>query len=323
MILYYDCFAGISGDMNLAAMIDLGVKPDFLRSELSKLGLDDAFELKVHRSSRGGICGTRVDVVLHEAHEHEHESTADSDHVHAHKHAHEHSHHAHSHHAHSHQGNGKNTHTHEHGHAHHRNLQDIQAIISDSTLPEKVKATSLNIFQKVAAAEARVHGKPLNEIHFHEVGAVDSIVDIVGAAICYHQLNVESIWASPVELGGGFVHCAHGLIPVPAPATVEILHGIPTTRGRTQYETTTPTGAAILASLVDVFTDTPSMTTWQTGYGIGHRAMNIPNMLRAHLITTEKTRPSGKKADHRSLPCLGTVVEAPETTMATANRTEL
>ena len=139
----------------------------------------------------------------------------------------------------------------------------------------------------MAQAEAKVHGKPVDEVHFHEVGAVDSIVDIVGAAICFHALGVDAVWASPVELGGGFVRCAHGLMPVPAPATTEILAGVPTTRGGTPHEATTPTGAAILATLATRFTATPALTLKKTAYGIGHRQTERPNVLRVHLATAE------------------------------------
>jgi len=322
-ILYYDCFAGISGDMNLAAMIDLGVEPEYLRAELGRLGLDHEFELRVSPGSRSGIHGTQVDVVLKngEAHQHAH-ALADpleghthghhhghagdregSSHGHGHDHGelhHGHHHHAHagpqaahgSHHGHDHEDTPHGQH-HEHahdaaphahhGHAAHRNLADIEAIIMGSTLPDAVKQTSLAIFLKVAQAEAKVHGKALHEVHFHEVGATDSIVDIVGAAICYHRLGVDAVWASPVELGAGFVRCAHGLIPVPAPATVEILQGIPTTRGAVNHEATTPTGAAILAALADQFTATPALISEKTAYGVGHREVAISNVLRVQL----------------------------------------
>ncbi|UJX39479.1 nickel pincer cofactor biosynthesis protein LarC [Desulfovibrio sp. JY] len=267
-ILYYDCQAGISGDMNLAAMIDLGVDPDFLRAELSKLGLDTEFSLRVTRDARNGITGTRVDVVLAG------QQPADHDHPHGH-HAHDHDHeHGHHHHDHGHE------HHHDHGQ---RNLAAIEAIIEASGLDEDVRRTSLAIFGRIAAAEAKVHGKPVEEVHFHEIGAVDSIVDIVGAAICFHALGVDAVWASPVELGGGFVRCAHGLIPVPAPATVEITAGIPTTRGAVREETATPTGAAIVATLADRFTPSPQMTVAKTGYGVGHRVTELPNLLRVHL----------------------------------------
>ena len=341
-ILFYDCFAGVSGDMNLAAMLGLGVSPDFLRAELSKLGLDDEFRLDVSKDARNGIHGLRVDVRLaaddaagghHEhgdthghdhsgPHGHEHGHGHGGQHEHGQEHDHGHVHGGHHHHeaqekrpahehgrdhaqaaahdhrrCHSHDGHhhepgqkhvhGSRSHGDAHGHAPHRNLAAIEAIIRGSSLSEPVKDTSLAIFRKVAQAEAKVHGKTVDEVHFHEVGAVDSLVDIVGAAICYHALGVDVVWASPVELGGGFVRCAHGLMPVPAPATTEILAGVPTTRGGTPHEATTPTGAAILATLATRFTATPALTLDNTAYGIGHRQTERPNILRVHLATAE------------------------------------
>ncbi|QGY42028.1 nickel pincer cofactor biosynthesis protein LarC [Pseudodesulfovibrio cashew] len=304
-ILYYDCFSGISGDMNLAAMIDLGVEPDHLRAELDKLGLGDEFELVVTRDARNGIHGTRVDVRLagepHEhGHAHGHGDGAANDHDHEQHHAHGHTHgdqaheHTHGEHVHGHH-HAHDAHGHAHGeggdahkaHAPHRDFAAIRTIIAASTLDHAVKETSLRIFRRVAEAEAKVHGKSVDEVHFHEVGATDSIVDIVGAAICYHSLGVDAVLASPVELGSGFVRCAHGVIPVPAPATAEILQGIPTTRGGTDIEATTPTGAAILAALVDEFTVAPAMTATATGYGIGHKETARPNLLRVHLADAE------------------------------------
>jgi len=277
-ILYYECFSGISGDMNLAAMIDLGVPPGHLRAELGKLGLDHEFELRTTEDSRHGICGTRVDVILKnqpEAHGHRKDNPGDA-------HGHHHEDHGGAH-GHTHASGHSHGHGDTRGHAPHRNLADIKALIRESNLSPAVQKTSLQIFRKVAEAEARVHGKPVDEVHFHEVGATDSIVDIVGAAICFHYLDIDEVWASSVELGGGFIQCAHGCIPVPAPATVEILHGVPTTRGATKHETTTPTGAAILAALVDTFIDAPAMQTEKTAYGIGHRDVEIPNVLRVQL----------------------------------------
>lgn len=156
-----------------------------------------------------------------------------------------------------------------------------------SGLKPEVKQTSLRIFGLIAKAEAKVHGKPVSEVHFHEVGATDSIVDIVGAAICFHALRVDAVWASAIELGSGFAHCAHGVMPVPAPATAEIVHGLPTTRGGTDHEATTPTGAAIIAALTSRFTSTPAMSTSKTGYGIGHRQSSRPNMLRVYLASDD------------------------------------
>ncbi|MGE4422640.1 MAG: nickel pincer cofactor biosynthesis protein LarC [Pseudodesulfovibrio sp.] len=290
-ILYYDCFAGISGDMNLAAMIDLGVEPEYLRAELDKLGLNDEFRLDVTKDARSGIHGTRVDIRLAaEVHEQDHGHAHDHAHDHTHGHAHDHDHTpphgAHEGHAHAHEHEDGTRHV----HGPHRNFADIRGIIMGSTLADEVKETSLGMFRRVAEAEARVHGKPVDEVHFHEVGATDSIVDIVGAAICYHRLGVDAVWVSPVELGSGFVRCVHGVIPVPAPATVEILHGIPTVGGGTDMESTTPTGAAIVAELADEFTSAPSMTVTRTGYGMGHRESPVrPNLLRVHLAEVARS----------------------------------
>ena len=248
----------------MAAMIELGVAPDLLKSELGKLNLDHEFELKISQDSRKGIHGTKVDVVT--AHDH-----------------------------HDHDG---------HHHAHqHRNLADIESIIQESGLSRAVKDTSLAIFMNLAKAEAKVHGKDIHEIHFHEVGATDAIVDIVGAAICHHTLDIDQVWSSPVELGGGFVNCAHGKIPVPAPATVEILTGCPSTRGAVQKETTTPTGAAILKTLVNQFTATPAMSVTKTAYGIGHRDNEIPNVLRVNLARTQADERIFPKAPGVLLEC--------------------
>ncbi len=278
-ILYYDCFAGISGDMNLAALIDLGVSPDYLKAELVKLSIDDEFALQCQPEKCNGIQGMQVHVRLNgqqHGHSHGHE------HPHGHEHAHV----------------GAPAHVHDHNlaqgsHLPHRNLADITAIIAQSTLADPVKQTSLSIFRRIAEAEAKVHGKALEDVHFHEVGATDSIVDIVGAAICFHALDVDAVWSSPLELGGGFVRCAHGIMPVPAPATVEILHGIPTTRGGVEHEATTPTGAAIIAALAHAFKAAPAMTTLSTGYGIGHRRTVRPNMLRVHLAEVDEVAVAG------------------------------
>ncbi|MBW9171771.1 nickel pincer cofactor biosynthesis protein LarC [Clostridium estertheticum] len=283
-ILYYDCFSGISGDMNLGALLDLGIDEKYLIDELSKLNLN-GYEIKVSRDIRKGIEGTKVDVLLQEhSHGHSHEEVSE---LHLHGHHHDDAHGEHNH-EHIHNDNeGDHMHVHagiEHIHKDQRNLNDIEKIINLSELSSKVKELSMEIFMKVALAEAKVHGKPLYEIHFHEVGAVDSIVDIVGAAICLSYLNVDKIMCSSVELGGGFVKCAHGLIPVPAPATVEILKGIPVKLGAVPFETTTPTGAAILAANVCEFKDDNNFIINKIGYGIGNRDTEIPNVLRVMLV---------------------------------------
>jgi uncharacterized protein (TIGR00299 family) protein len=234
-ILFYDCFAGISGDMNLGALVDLGVDAGHLERELEKLNIE-GFRLEVKPDMRKGISGTKVTVVVEN------------------------------------QENEK-----------HRHLSHIEALINNSTLPDRVKEKSLAIFMRVAEAEAKVHNISKEQVHFHEVGALDSIADIVGAAICQEYLEVDEIHASPVQLGGGMVKCAHGLMPVPAPATAEIVAAIPVKSGLVEYEATTPTGAAILAATVDRFCERMELTITKTGYGIGQRDGEIPNVLRVYL----------------------------------------
>ena len=322
-ILYYDCFSGISGDMNLGALLDLGIDEKYLIQELNKLNLK-GYEIKVSRGIRKGIEGTKVDVILQEhkhesphvyaegAHNHEsphvyaegvhnHESPHndakgvhnheqpydDAEGTHNHKHVHGCSQEEHSH---AHMSN-------KHSHDQQRNLKDIQEIIDNSKLSSKVKELSNNMFMKVAVAEAKVHGKSLYDVHFHEVGAVDSIVDIIGAAILITYLNVDKIMSSSIELGGGFVKCAHGIIPVPAPATVEILQGIPVKLGAVPFETTTPTGAAILAANVDEFKDDNNFIINKIGYGIGNRDTEIPNVLRVMLVEEKKLSNDSKASD--------------------------
>jgi len=182
------------------------------------------------------------------------------------------------------QGTRVNVHLLDSSHHHaHRNLKMINQIIDNSHLNKKTKEKAKNIFLKIGLAEAKIHGKSIDDIHFHEVGAIDSIVDIVGASICLDYLNVDSIKSSPVELGKGMITCAHGTFPVPAPATAEILSGIPVKTGSVPFEATTPTGAAILATLVDEFTETIHFNISKTGYGIGYKESEIPNVLRIFL----------------------------------------
>jgi uncharacterized protein (TIGR00299 family) protein len=256
-ILYYDCFAGISGDMNLGAMIDLGVDPIHLKKQLGKLPVH-GYELMITKDVRKGISGTKVDVMIDEEHQH-----LKKDH-------------------HHHQNP---VHDHKHGeHAHqHNSYREIRDLINRSELHDKEKEISLAIFSKIAEAEAKIHNKSVDDVHFHEVGAIDSIVDIVGAAICLHYLEPDRILCSTVELGGGTVKCAHGTYPVPAPATAEIIKNIPVRKGTVDYEATTPTGAAILAACVDQFTDKSDFAIMQTGYGIGSKDASIPNVLRIFL----------------------------------------
>lgn len=247
-ILYYDCFSGISGDMNLGAMIDLGVDESFLRKELKKINID-GWELEVSKDQRHGINGTKVRV--------------------------------------------KQT-RHEHAHRH---LSHIVKIIDDSALDSVTKELSKNIFMKIAVAEAKVHDIPVEKVHFHEVGAIDSIIDIIGAAICFNALKVDKVYSSALELGGGMVKCAHGILPVPAPATAEIVRDIPVRVGGTDFEATTPTGAAIVTTLASSFGDSLPMKIEKCGYGVGHKDHpDIPNLLRVVLGSTDEISSSGHEA---------------------------
>ena len=249
-ILYYDCFSGICGDMNLGAMIDLGISAEYLKGELSKLNLK-GWELVIEKDQRHGIFGTKVTVEVSSRTSLKHGIFGFSG---------KHKHHA------------------------HRNLNDIIKIIGDSGLSAKDKILSIEIFKKVAKAEAKVHNTTIEEIHFHEVGAIDSIIDIVGAAICFNALDIDAVHVSPVELGGGAVKCAHGTLPVPAPATAEILTGIPVKYNGVGFETTTPTGAAIIATIGKEFGISPMLKTDKIGYGIGHKKNpDLPNILRIYI----------------------------------------
>ncbi|GMO39777.1 MAG: hypothetical protein Pg6C_00430 [Treponemataceae bacterium] len=297
--LHFDCFAGISGDMTLGAFIDLGVDPDYVRGELGKLRLD-GWELEFTRDERCGITGTRARVHIegchhhehhdeHEHHhdtEHSHEHHHDTEHEHPHTHHHEHSHHNEHGHEHHHGHEHRDGHHHEHSH---NTWKEIRHVIEDSAITGGAKRKALDIFARIAAAESRVHGVALDDIAFHEVGALDSIIDIVGAAVCLDKLAPDRITAGVVELGGGTVHCAHGELPVPAPATLILCEGMPVHAGGFDKEMTTPTGAAILASQVNQFVTEESFTEIKTGYGIGGRKLNKPNVLRVSWRETSGT----------------------------------
>ena len=247
-ILSYDCFSGISGDMNLGAMIDLGVDKEYLLNELKKLEIS-GWELISEKDQRHGITGTKVTVRLTQ---------------------------------------------HQHTHRH---FSDIERIITDSGLNVNVKNLSIKIFRKLAEAEAKVHGVPVDHVHFHEVGAIDSIVDITGAAICFDVLKPGIIHFTNIELGGGFADCDHGRLPVPAPATAEILREIPVRTGGVNFEATTPTGAAIISSMGNNFSASLDMKITKTGYGIGQKDNKaMPNLLRVFLAEGEESSARGYDA---------------------------
>jgi uncharacterized protein (TIGR00299 family) protein len=233
--LVYDCFSGISGDMHIGAMLDLGVPEQHLQGALARLGMSDEFELNVCRDDKMGITGTRATVKLKSAP------------------------------------------------GHHRHLSDIRQIIEAANYPPAIETLALDIFLEIAIAEAKIHGTSIEEVHFHEVGATDSIVDIVAAAVCLDYLGVDHIYCKTLELGGGMVRCAHGLMPVPAPATAEILNGVPCRYDGVDQEATTPTGAAILKRVAQGFSTPASFRSERVGYGVGQKDFEIPNVLRVML----------------------------------------
>ena len=248
-ILYFDCFSGISGDMTVGALRDLGVEEDVFFKAIAALGLGDEIHAHFHRAARQNISGVKFDV-----HAHGHDS-----------------HHSHEHH-------------HGHGHAHGRNYRDIRLLLEKSALDPEVKSRALSVFHRIAVAEGKIHGVPAAEVEFHEVGAADSIADIVAACAGLHGLGPLRVEASvPVE-GSGWLQCAHGRFPLPAPATLEILAGVPLRQVAEESEFITPTGAALLAEFCERFGPMSEMRIERTGYGLGTRETPPrPNVLRAVL----------------------------------------
>ena len=229
-VAYFDCFSGISGDMVLGALVDLGLDPDELTRALESLDLEE-FRLDVREVYSYGLRGVKVDVVVPES-------------------------------------------------VLVRTFNSIRDLIENSPLPGQVKANSLEIFMRIARAEAVIHGKPVDQVHFHEVGAVDSIVDIVGAAYGIYALGITEVYSSPLPMGHGMVKTQHGSLPVPAPAVLEILEDAPTYGRGIPTEIVTPTGAAVIKTLAVAFGNAPLMRIKKTGYGAGTRDLGVPNLLR-------------------------------------------
>ena len=252
--LYLDCFAGIAGDMFIGALLNF-VPKEILIDSIKKIhGLNpEEYELIIENKIKNSISGINFDVKLHNHDNHEHE------------------------------------HEHEHEHHHeHRHLSDIEHMISESDLPLRVKRESIRAFSILAEAEAHVHGTTPDKIHFHEVGAVDSIIDIVGSFVLIDALNYPRILCSPVNVGSGTVKCAHGILPVPAPATEFLLRNIPIFSNGEPMERTTPTGALLVKILADGFSGVPAGKILASGFGLGNRdSQDIPNVLRALMIDSE------------------------------------
>ena len=264
-VLYFDCSSGISGNMTLGALSELIDDPHYLVNELKKLNVD-GYHIHISKEKKNGITGTYVDVHLEHEHHHEHE----------HEHEHEHLHHEHAHH-----------HHHEH-----RNLFDVNKIIDESEIDEKAKDLAKRIFLRVAKAESKVHNETLENVHFHEVGAIDSIVDIIGTAILLCKINPDVIYSSVVNDGYGFIECAHGMISVPVPATSEIFAASNAITRQIDVDTelVTPTGAAIIAEIASEFTTMPAMNVQKVGWGTGTKDLVIPNVLKVSLGEIKKKK---------------------------------
>ena len=285
-ILYLECATGISGDMTVAALLDLGASKIKLLAALDSLNVE-GYSVTVRRANSHGVDACSFDVELEHEHEHGHEHG----HHHVHDHEaleHEHAHEAHEHHHdHGHEHHHEHDHGHEHHHPHvHRNLADVTAILNSGDLTPHARELALKIFGIVAKAESKAHGKPIDEVHFHEVGAIDSIVDIAAAAVCLDDLGIDDVVVTGLSEGTGFVECQHGLLPIPVPAVANIASasGLPLRILPVEGEMVTPTGAAIAAAVRTRSALPESFTIRKIGLGAGKREFGMPNVLRAMLI---------------------------------------
>ena len=266
-VLYFDCFSGISGDMALGAMLDAGLPFEDLKRALGSLALGDA-HVHADRVLRAGVSAIKFRV-----HEHQHDRL------------HEHAHGVAPQHAHAHDSSARHSHDPESAaHQPHRSLPDIYGLIDRSALSEAGRERAKALFQRLAEAEAAIHQMPVDQVHLHEVGALDSIIDIVGIVYAMEWAGADRIVCSPLNVGGGMVHSAHGLFPVPAPATVKLLGDAPVYSGAVQKELVTPTGALIATGYAGSFGPMPAMSVERVGYGAGDRDdPTTPNVLRVFI----------------------------------------
>lgn len=264
-VLYIDCQYGIAGDMMLASLIDLGADMDYISEQLRMLPID-SFELEVKTVIKNAIQSKKLELSFHTPQKNFLEKYHDSLVQHGGEEQHEH------------------THNHPHHEHHHHSAQAILDMIMESNLPSRVKERSHGIFTVIAEAESKIHGMPVAEVHFHEVGAMDSIIDIIGVSLALESLKIDTIYATRVPVGHGLMHMAHGLFPIPAPATLELLKDIPLSDFSIESELTTPTGAGILKALVTDYTDIPNGKVKKIGYGAGEKQFEHPNVLRTMLL---------------------------------------
>lgn len=278
--LYIECNMGAAGDMLLASLAELTGDVKACEDELNSLGIPDV-TYKFEKSVKCGIEGTHAHVAV--------SGVEEDEHMHEHHHEEHHHEHVHEEHAHAHE----HGHEHHEHHHHHTHMSDIGNIINGLNVSDKVKADALAVYGLIAEAESKAHGKPVTDIHFHEVGTMDAVADIVGVCVLLEQIAPAKIVVSPLATGFGSVRCAHGILPVPAPATASIIEGIPTYSGDVEGELLTPTGAALLKHFADTFGTRSVMAINKTGYGMGRKDFEKANMLRT-FIGEEKSEDDDK-----------------------------
>ena len=322
--LYIDCGMGAAGDMLTAALLELLPDSNAFVDELNKLGIPGV-TFEAAEAEKCGIKGTHMTVKVHgveegEEHEHHHEHTHEHDHheeahshhdheeIHEHSHDHEHSH-EHDHHveAHSHHDHEE---THEHSHAHHHSsLHDIEHIVEKLAVSDKVKEDVMAVYRLIAGAESHAHGRPVTEIHFHEVGTMDAVADVTAVCLLMEKLSPDQVFASPVHVGCGQVKCAHGILPVPAPATAFILKDVPIYGGEIKGELCTPTGAALLKYFVTKFGSMPIMRVSSVGYGMGKKDFSRANCVRVLYGETMQDGNPLNASETDGIPANETMVE--------------
>ena len=313
--LYIECNMGAAGDMLTAALLELVEDKEKTIGELNGLGIPDVV-YQTQPAVKCGITGTSVQVMIHgqeestedvsyhkhehsyrhsHSHEHSHEHDTSHHHEHSHEHGyeefdHDHSHgHTHTHdheHIHDHDKTHDHSHSHDHDHSHshvHRSMADVSKIIDSLSLTDKVSSQVKEVYGLIAEAESKAHGKPVDQIHFHEVGSMDAIADVTAVSYLIDKIHPDKITVSPIHVGSGHVHCAHGIMPVPAPATVHILQGVPTYGGKIQGELCTPTGAALLKYYASDFGSMPPISVSRIGYGMGKKDFEAANCVRVFL----------------------------------------
>ena len=289
--LYIECNMGAAGDMLMAALSELLPDPEAFIARMNALGLPGV-RFERQKTEKCGIIGTHIAVTVNGEDEHSHDVAGTGNRFGGHGHSHDHG----QHHGHLHDDAEANNpqlheHVHEHEHEyhhHHASLHDICAIIEALDLPEAVKADSKAVYGRIAEAESKVHGRPVDHIHFHEVGTLDAVADVVGVCALMHEIAPEQVLVSPVHVGSGQVRCAHGVLPVPAPATALLLEGVPVYGGAIRGELCTPTGAALLVHFASDFGDMPAMTLEAVGYGMGTKDFPWANCVRALLGQTRE-----------------------------------